>query len=157
MNIPKHCEVLFKKIDACVDEGEKLLQEYRQRKEIENYLPYFIQGSYKDDLSPRKFTVQLTVHLLENLPDLHNLNDFDAVIAHLPSLKKIKDIGSSEDFKKVVIVQESVNGPLKDLQTPLKEFLDALRHYLNRDKSKEKKPESRIIQGFAQSTENRSS
>jgi len=153
MNTAEQLLALFKQIELHVDEGERLLQDdllqgSRLCLQIKCDLPAIINNSYNDLSLPREIVIRLTVDVLSRLADPSDLNDFAGAIALLPPLKAIKDIGYSEEFKRLVIVEQRVRDPLIDSRTPLNEFLSELCKYLDRDKCKDKKPVTRRIQGF---------
>jgi len=139
------------RIEPKVDEGERLLQDFRLRKQIEFLLePEFTVTNTQ--ASPREFMIELTFALLSSLRDQRLLGRLDQVAALLKPLNGIKDIVSDDEFNEVVAVRGQDR--IKDPRQPLDKFLTELHEYLVRDKSKERKPEdqkpkSTRIFGFA--------
>jgi hypothetical protein len=147
----KRSQQFLKRIESKVDEGERQLQDFRLRKQIELSLePEFT--AINDQASPREFMIGLTLALLSSLTNQIFLSRLEHVATFLQPLKEIKDIVSADEFNEVVAVHGQDR--IKDPRQPLKEFQKELRDYLARDKSKEskpvdQKPKSRRILRFA--------
>ena len=147
----KRSQEFLKRIESKVDEGERQLQDFRLRKQIEVLLEVDFTIT-NDEASPREFMIRLTLTLLSSLTEPSLPSSFEEVAALLKPLKEIKDIVSSSEFNEVVAVR--AKDVIEDRRIPMREFQKELHVYLARGESEGQKlqnleADSRRIFGFA--------